>query len=129
MKKLLVVVAVAFAMIVVVVTYSQAQTTPEKATIMGEVIDVAGYAMKGARGEESAAAGTYRAEGGFPVGILENDTGTVFIAVYRNPAPASSLEPANAVLAPLMGKEVVARGRVFRTQGVTVIEIALAAEM
>ncbi len=98
------------------------------ATIMGEVIDIASYAMKDSRGEESAEEGRFRAEGGFPVGILTEE-GEVYIAVYRKPAPASALETANAVLGELMGKQVVVRGRTFDAAGAKVIEISIASEM
>lgn len=102
---------------------------PQRKTVIGEVIDVASYAMKGARGEEHAEAGAFRAEGGFPVGILEEETGEVYIAVYRNPAPASALEPANKILAPLMGKGVVVQGRIYDASGIKVIQISIVAEM
>ena len=101
---------------------------PASQTIMGEVIDVAGYAMRDAQGEEGRGAGRFRAEQGFPIGILTAE-GEVFIAVYKNPAPASALEPANEALIDLMGQQVVARGRVYRARGASVIEIAIAGEM
>jgi hypothetical protein len=99
-----------------------------KATIMGEVIDIASYAMKDSLGEENAEAGRFRAEGGFPIGILTEE-GDVYVAIYRKPAPASVLETANAVLGELMGKQVVARGRTFDAAGVKVIEVSIASEM
>lgn len=100
----------------------------EKTTITGEVIDIVGFAQNGARGEEHAEAGRYHAEKGFPVGILTED-GEVYVAVYRDPAPASPMETANEQLAPLMGKEVVAQGVVSEASGVKIIELALVAEM
>ena len=100
----------------------------QKATIMGEVIEIAGYAMKDARGEKDAEAGQFRAEKGFPVGILTED-GEVYVAVYKNPAPASGLETGNDVLIDLMGKEVVVRGTVYEAQGVKVVQIQIASEM
>ena len=99
-----------------------------KETVMGEVIDVAGYAMKDLRGEEGAEAGQFRAENGFPIGILTED-GEVYIAVYKNPAPASSLANANKVLRELMGKQVVGRGMVYDAQGVKVVQISVVSEM
>lgn len=99
-----------------------------KATIMGEVIDIASYAMKDSLGEENAEAGRFRAEGGFPIGILTEE-GDVYVAIYRKPAPASVLKTANAVLGELMGKQVVARGRTFDAAGVKVIEVSIASEM
>jgi hypothetical protein len=102
--------------------------TGQKSTIMGEVIDIAGYAMKDARGEKDAEAGRFRAEKGFPVGILTED-GEVYVAVYKNPAPASGLETGNDILIDLMGKETVVRGTVYEAQGVKVIQIQIASEM
>ena len=95
---------------------------------MGEVIDIAGYATKDARGEEMAESGRFRAESGFPIGILD-ESGEVYIAIYKNPAPASALATANRLLGDLMGKQVVARGKVYRAQGVNVIQISIASEM
>ena len=120
---LLILVAVALGGVV----YSQG--LPKRSTVMGEVIDIAGYTMKGAMGEEHAEAGQFRAENGFPVGILEDESGAVYVALYRNPAPASSLETANKILAPLMGKKVVAQGRVYKKEGIQSIEIAVVSEM
>jgi hypothetical protein len=100
----------------------------QRSTITGEVIDIAGFVQNGARGEEYAESGRFHAEKGFPVGILTEE-GHIYLAVYRDPAPASSLEPANEQLAPLMGKEVVAQGVISEASGVKLIEIALVAEM
>lgn len=100
----------------------------QKSTIMGEVIDIAGYAMKDARGEEDAEAGRFRAEKGFPVGILTEE-GEVYVAVYKNPAPASGLETANDMLMDLMGKEAVVRGTVYEAQGIKVVQVQIASEM
>ena len=101
---------------------------PESATIIGEVIDIADYAMHGRHGEEHIASRKYRADHGFPIGILEEETGTVWVAVYRLPVPAAGLQTANATLGPLMGKKVVAQGLLYRAQGTNVIRLALARE-
>ena len=98
------------------------------ATVMGEVIDIAGYAQKDSRGEEGAEAGRFHAEGGFPIGILTEE-GKVYVALYKNPAPASSLDTANKKLADLMGVQVVARGKVYDAPGISVIEISFVSEM
>ncbi len=100
----------------------------QQSTIMGEVIDIAGYAMKDMRGADGAEAGRFRAEQGFPIGILTED-GEVYIAVYKNPAPASALKTANGVLVDLMGKDVVVRGAVHEARGIKVVEIQIASEM
>ena len=97
-------------------------------TLTGEVIDIASYAMKDARGEEFAEGGRFRADHGFPIGILTDD-GDVWVAVFKNPAPASPLETANKLLVELMGKQVVVRGETYKAAGVNVIRIAIASEM
>ena len=101
---------------------------PSASTITGEVIDIAGYAMRDSRGEDGRGAGQFRASQGFPIGIL-TDNGAVYLAVYKNPAPASALSTANELLEPMMGRQIVARGQVFEAAGVNVIEIAIASEM
>ena len=126
-KKTLIAVPVLIALTVAI--YFRAEAAPKRSTIMGEVIDVISYATKGVHGEEAIEEGQYRAENGFPVGILEPETGVVYIAVYRNPAPAAVVQLANKILIPLMGKPVVAQGRVYKQKGVNVIEIAVISEM
>ena len=101
---------------------------PQRSTVTGEVIEIASFVVKDAHGEEHAEAGKFRAGEGFPVGILTED-GDVYIAVYRSSAPASPLKTANETLAELMGKAVVAQGKLFERAGIKVIEIAVVAEM
>ena len=108
--------------------YLGAQGSSSRETLTGEIIDIASYAMRDARGEEHAEAMKYRVEKGFPVGLL-TESGEVFIAVYRDPAPAASLVAANAALLDLVGKQVVCQGRVYRKSGINVVEIAVVAEM
>lgn len=84
-----------------------------KGVVVGEVIELTTYAVKGHGTDETAAAGANRAEQGFPVGILEEETGDVYICAYRNPAPASGMVLANAMLKPLMGQKVVAQGLIY----------------
>jgi lipoprotein-anchoring transpeptidase ErfK/SrfK len=101
---------------------------PEKLVIVGTVVDVATYAMEGSTAEEHTDAFKNRAELGFPVAIVDDETGEVYIAVYRTPAPASPLETANEVLLPLMGKKVAAQGIVFKTRGVNLIRLSVVSE-
>ena len=100
----------------------------ERQTLTGEIIDIASYAMRGAQGAEHAEAMRFRVEKGFPVGLLTED-GEVFIAVYRDPAPAASLQTANRALVDLVGKEVVCQGHVYRKSGIALVEIAIVSEM
>jgi len=107
---------------------SKSSAEPEKGMVVGEVIDIASFAMKGNRGAEYVDAGQSRASKGFPIGVLEEETGDVWLCVYKNPAPASSLETANKVLSPYMGKKVVVQGMKHRKNGVNLIRIAIVGE-
>ena len=96
--------------------------------IVGEVIDLVNYGMFDRKGEEHREAGLYRAKGGFPIGILEEDTGKVFVAVYRLPVPAAGMQTANAVLMPFMGRKVAAQGLIFRGEELNVVRLSLVNE-
>ena len=100
----------------------------ERSTITGEVIEIVSFVIREARGEEHAESGRFRAEQGFPVGIL-TEQGEVYLAVYRSSAPAAPLKTANSQLGELIGKSVVAQGHLFERAGVRVIEIAVVSEM
>jgi hypothetical protein len=130
MKKVWLVAPVALLLVAGAIAFVSAKGAPkaQNSTIVGTVIDITGYAMHGRLGEEHVESGKYRAEHGFPVGILEEDTGTVWIAVYRLPVPAAGLQTGNDVLAPLMGQMIVAQVLLYRAPGVNVIRLALARE-
>lgn len=100
----------------------------EEGLLIGEVIDITGYAKFGRLGEEHIEAGQYRAGHGFPIGILEDETEDVWIAVYRLPVPAAGLQTANSVLKPYMGQTVVAQGTKYRVKGANLIQISLVSE-
>lgn len=101
---------------------------PEKGIIVGTVVDVANYGMHGRIGEEFAAEGVFRAEHNFPVAIVEEDTGKVYIALYRLPVPAAGLQTANGKLAPFMGKKVAVQGFKYHAPGLNVIRISIVSE-
>ena len=111
------------------VAYVSAGEAPQATDgiIVGDVIDITTYAMKG-HGEDSIEAYKNRAALGFPVGILEEETGRVYICVYRNPAPASGLQLANDVLAPYMGMKVVAQGLKYHAEGVNLLRLSIISE-
>ena len=109
-------------------TPGNADAKPEEGMVVGEVIDIGNYAMKGLRGEENAAAGRYRSDLGFPIGILEDETGRVYVALYRLPVPAAGVQTGNTVLSPYMGKKVVAQGTKYHAGGVNVLRISLVTE-
>lgn len=100
---------------------------PEKGVLVGDAIEITTYAMKG-HAEEHFAGGKQRAEHGFPVGILEDETGEIWICAYRNTAPASHLETANKVMAPFIGQKVVVQGLKYRAKGVNVIRVSVISE-
>ena len=108
--------------------YAQQAPKAESKLIVGEVIDIVTYAMKGVRGEEMEAAGRYRADHGFPIAIIEEGTDDVYIAIYKDPAPASEIAMANKILKEWMGKKVTAQGRVYKVKGVNLIEVRVAFE-
>ena len=111
------------------VAYVSAGEAPKaiKGIIVGDVIDITTYAMKGS-GQDNTQAYKNRAGLGFPVGILEEDTGRVYICVYRNPAPASGLQLANDVLAPYMGMKVAAQGLKYHADGVNLLRLSIISE-
>ncbi len=97
---------------------------PEKQVLVGTAIELSTYAMQGDNVESMV----FRAEQGFPVGVIEEETGDLYVCVFRNPAPASSMETANERMAPLMGKKVVVQGLVYRTASFNVIRIGTISE-
>lgn len=123
-------IAMSMALVLGAVAFVSAETAPKpvKGFIVGEVIDIATYAMKGQRGEEARAAGMHNSGKHFPVGILEEETGEIYIAVYRNPAPASSMGLANPMLEEYMNKKVAAQGLLYKAQGVNVIRLSIVGE-
>ena len=105
----------------------QAASKPEKGIIVGDVIELSTYAMKG-HTEESKSAYRLRAEHGFPVGIIDEDTGEVWVCVYRDPAPAAHLKLANNYMVDLMGKKAVVQGLKYKAKGVNLIRISVISE-
>ena len=101
--------------------------TPQKGVIVGTAVELSTYAMQGI-GEGSAEAMAVRCEQGFPVGIVEEDSGTVWICVYRDNAPASGMEPANKAMQEFMGKKVAAQGLKYEAQGVSVLRLSVISE-
>ena len=64
------VIASLIVMIGAVYVTTKAQAAPKKTMLMGEVIDITTYAMKGIRGEQMTKEGTFRVENGFPACLL-----------------------------------------------------------
>ena len=109
--------------------FVSAQEAPkaEKGVLVGDAIEITTYAMKG-HGEEHVAGAKQRAERGFPVGILEEETGEIWVCVFRNTAPASHLETGNKVMTPYIGQKVVVQGLKYRAKGVNVIRVSVVSE-
>lgn len=123
--------AAALAISVAYVNAQEAATDkpkPKKGFIVGEVVSLAHYAMEGTHGEEAADAMKYEIEKGFPIGIIEEETGDVWIAVYRDNAPASVLEAANKHLIDLVGMKATVQGLMYDAGNVKVIRVSLASE-
>lgn len=99
----------------------------EKGIIVGDIIEIGTYAMQG-NTPELVAAHKARIEEGFPVGILEEETGEIWVAVYRNNAPASHLELANKHLAEYVGKKVTVQGLKYKAKGASVIRVSVISE-
>ncbi len=127
MKKFTVAV-VAILAICSTVAYVSADSRGEKGFVVGTVIEASTYAMKGLHDPGYAAAAASRADQGFPVGIVEEETGDVYICVYRNSAPASGMQTANAILKPMMGKKAVVQGVKYKSEGLNVIRISNVSE-
>lgn len=106
---------------------AQEAAKPEKGVMVGDAIEITTYAMKG-HSEEHFPGAKHRAEAGFPVGILEDETGVIWVCAYRNTAPASHLETANKVMAPFIGQKVVVQGLKYRANGVNVIRVSVISE-
>ena len=128
MKKIVFALGVVVAVFTVVAYVSAGTPREEEVVIVGEVIDIANYGMLGRRGEENREAGQYRAKNGFPIGILEEETGKIYIAVYRVPVPAAGLTTANGVLSPFMGQTVVVSGVKYSMPGLNVIQVSIVSE-
>lgn len=112
---------------VLTVAVVSAQAKPEKGIVIGDVVELSTYALKGV-GEDLVEAHKERINEGFPVGILEEETGKIWIAVYRDPAPASHLEKANEHVVDYVGKKVVVQGLKYEPKGANVIRIGVISE-
>ncbi|GEM_PF-2280503 len=100
----------------------------QRVTVVGDVVDLVGLAMRGQGGDYTAEAMKFRVEHGFPVGLIEEESGAVYLVVYRDPAPAAHLETANKTLLPFVGKKVAAQGRIYEGKGYKVLEVAIVGE-
>lgn len=100
----------------------------QKQTIVGTAVEFSTYAMMDESDETYIASQQTRTAQGFPVGIIDDETGEVYICTYRHSAPASALETANEVLEPLVGKKVAVQGLVYEKNNVNVIRMSIVSE-
>ena len=94
----------------------------EKKLISGEVVSVWNYLARDQHGEEQRGFSVRLAEKGLPIGILDDESGEIYIAVVDGPVSAVRK------LVPFMGMKVNAQGPVYRKAGVNLIEIQVVAE-
>ena len=104
-----------------------AGTQGEKGIVVGDAVELSTLGMKGLS-EDTVDEMKNRAGQGFPVGIIEEETGTLWIAVYRNNAPASGLQPGNDKLSDYLGTKVVVQGLKYKNGGVNVIRFSNVSE-
>jgi hypothetical protein len=117
------------AMLGFAVTYASAITRqePVSGVVVGHAVEISTYAVKGLDAEHIESM-KFRSEKGFPVGIIEEETGKLYVCVYRNPAPASGLETANDKLAPFLGQKVAAQGLVYSEGDVKLLRLSIVTE-
>lgn len=122
-------VAIAMTAILGLVAYVAADATvkPERGVVIGTAVEISTYATQGL-GEGSTDAMVSRCAQGFPVGIVEEETGKVWICIYRDNAPASGLETANKAMQEFMGKKIAAQGLKYEAQGVNVMRLSVISE-
>lgn len=109
------------------ITQVNAGGSGEKGTVVGTAVELSTYAMKGL-GEGSTEEMQARAAQGFPVGIIEEGSGDLWVCVYRNSAPASGMEPANEMMSELLGQQVVVQGMKFKSSGVNLVRFSIISE-
>lgn len=109
------------------VMQANAGSQGEKGIVVGDAVELSTVGMKGLSADVVDEMKS-RAGQGFPVGIIEEETGAIWICVYRNSAPASGMQPANAALADYLGTKVVVQGLKYKNAGVNVIRFSNVSE-
>jgi len=126
MKKRLLAVAIV-AILATAIVNVNAATKPKKGILVGKIVELTTLAMTGDM-EANLETAKDRAEHGFPVALIEDETGTVWILAYRNSAPASHLKVANKYVQDYMGMQVVVQGLQYKSNGVNVIRFSTISE-
>ncbi|MBI4427886.1 MAG: hypothetical protein HY562_02090 [Ignavibacteriales bacterium] len=99
------------------------QTRGREITISGEVIDIQCYtsgAMGKGIGADHKECATDCAKGGIPLAVLEDKTGTIYIAGQTK----SSMKGANETLLPYVAEKVKVTGRLHQKGGVKLLLIS-----
>ena len=86
-------------------------------TVTGEIIDITCYLRHDSHGEKHIKCGTYCANLGMPLGLLEDETDKVYLIV-----PPGHEDPKGPVL-PYMGKKVTVDAILYTMGGLTGLEI------
>jgi predicted lipoprotein with Yx(FWY)xxD motif len=86
-------------------------------TVIGEAIDVVCYTTANQKGEGHKECATACAKNGLPVGILEDKTNKVYIAVTKDHKPAGEMFAAH------MAHKVKVTGKVSEKNGARLIEV------
>lgn len=99
----------------------------QKGIVVGTIVELTTLTMLGDISENIDTAKT-RAEHGFPVALIEEETGKLWILAYRNSAPASHLQVANKHVQEYMGMKVVVQGLKYNSDGVNSIRFSAISE-
>ena len=100
-----------------------ATVTPKQMTITGEVVDLHCYMHSALKGPGHEACAITCAKSGEPVGILENKTNRVYLALGAEHGTPGQLSPGTKLLLPYMAKQVTVKGELFDRGGLKAIVI------
>lgn len=114
------VIAVSLVLILGVALVSAQEKKGSPASIKGEVIDIYCYVDHGdsGKGPDHKECAKKCIEGGLPVGILEDGTNKVYLAV------GTDHESAKDLLLPHVAQKVEVTGKTLEGKGITVFEIS-----
>jgi hypothetical protein len=128
MKKSVLAIAVIAMLATAIVKVNAASAPkPEKGILVGTIVELTTLAMMGDMADNLETAKD-RAEHGFPVALIEDETATVWILSYRNSAPASHMEVANKHVQEYIGMQVVVQGLKYKNGGVNAIRFSTISE-
>ena len=93
-------------------------TAADDVTVKGEVVDLVSYMVSGTRANSPQGIEIVKAsaEGGNPLGILEDGTGRLYVVTMKQANTA-----ANATLSPYIGSRITAKGQLYTKGGTRVL--------